>query len=173
MQWYVNRETITQHYNEQRDLGAKLLSSVCSDVKIEPIHRDILGEQLSRAFNRTPDARLDIHTGGFRKRQCAAFFDMRVRHSNASSYQNKEPQQVSQIHENEKKRQYSRRILDVEKGTFTPWFSQHRVRWGLIDRAHSLKERKAIFHSHLQDKSSCFVFSLAICSCLFKRLQEH
>lgn len=120
MQWYVNRETITQHYNEQRDLGAKLLSSVCSDVEIEPIHRDILGEQLSRAFNRTPDARLDIHTGGFRKRQCAAFFDVRVRHSNASSYQSKEPQQVSQIHENEKKRQYSRRILDVEKGTFTP-----------------------------------------------------
>ena len=119
MQWYVNRETITQHYNEQRDLGAKLLSSVCSDVEIEPIHRDILGEQLSRAFNRTPDARLDIHTGGFRKRQCAAFFDMRVRHSNASSYQNKVPQQVSQIHENEKKRQYSRRILDVEKGTLT------------------------------------------------------
>ena len=119
MQWYVNRETITQHYNEQRDLGAKLLSSVCSDVDIEPIHRDILGEQLSRAFNRTPDARLDIHTGGFRKRQCAAFFDMRVRHSNASSCQNKEPQQVSQIHENEKKRQYSRRILDVEKGTLT------------------------------------------------------
>ena len=119
MQWYVNRETITQHYNEQRDLGAKLLSSVCSDVEIEPIHRDILGEQLSRAFNRTPDARLDIHTGGFRKRQCAAFFDMRVRHSNASSCQNKEPQQVSQIHENEKKRQYSRRILDVEKGTLT------------------------------------------------------
>ena len=53
------------------------------------------------------------------------------------------------------------------------WFSQHRVRWGLIDRAHSLKERKAIFHSHLLDKSSCFVFSFAICSCLFKRFQEH
>ena len=141
MQWYVNRETITQHYNEQRDLGAKLLSSVCSDVEIEPIHRDILGEQLSRAFNRTPDARLDIHTGGFRKRQCAAFFDMRVRHSNASSYQNKEPQQVSQIHENEKKRQYSRRILDVEKGTFTPLVFTTSSAMG-IDWQSSFPQRK-------------------------------
>ena len=100
------------------------------------------GEQLSRAFNRSiNDARLDIHTGGFQKRQCAAFYDMRVRHSNASSYQNKEPQQVSQIHENEKKRQYCRRILDVEKGTFTPLVFTTSSAMG-IDWQSSFPQRK-------------------------------
>ena len=138
------------------------MSSVCSDVEIEPIHRDILGEQLSRAFNRTPDVRLDIHTGGFRKRQCAAAHT-RTRNPNRSL-----------------KYMRTRRSANIPeeylmwKREHSPlWFSQHRVRWGLIDRAHSLKERKAIFHSHLLDKSSCFVFSFAICSCLFKRFQEH
>ena len=49
-------------------------------------------------------------------------FDVRVCHPNADWYRNKEPQLVGsdRIHENEKKRQYSRRILDVERGTFTP-----------------------------------------------------
>ena len=47
-------------------------------------------------------------------------FDVRVCHPNADWYRKMEPQLVYRIHENEKKRQYSRRILDVERGTFTP-----------------------------------------------------
>ena len=31
-----------------------------------------------------------------------------------------EPQQIYRIHENEKKRLYSRSVLDIEHGTFTP-----------------------------------------------------
>ena len=31
-----------------------------------------------------------------------------------------EPQQIYRIHENEKKRLYSKRVLDIEHGTFTP-----------------------------------------------------
>ena len=35
-------------------------------------------------------------------------------------YRDLEPQQIYRLHENEKKRQYSSRVLDIEHGTFTP-----------------------------------------------------
>ena len=45
---------------------------------------------------------------------------MRVFHPNANSYRDLELQQIYRNHENEKKRLSSRRVLDVEQGTFTP-----------------------------------------------------
>ena len=45
---------------------------------------------------------------------------MRVCHPDAESYREQEPQQIYRIHENDKKRLYSRRVLDVEHGSFTP-----------------------------------------------------
>ena len=50
----------------------------------------------------------------------SAFFDVLVCHPNVVSYRDLEPQQIYRIHENEKKRLYSRRVLDIEHGTFTP-----------------------------------------------------
>ena len=50
----------------------------------------------------------------------SAFFDVRVCHPNADSYRELSPKQIFQLHENEKKRQYSRQGLEVEQGTFTP-----------------------------------------------------
>ena len=45
---------------------------------------------------------------------------MRVCQPNAVSYRDLEPQQIYRIHDNEKKRLYSERVLDIEHGTFTP-----------------------------------------------------
>ena len=45
---------------------------------------------------------------------------MRVCPLNAVSYRDLEPQQIYRIHENEKKRLYSEKVLDIEHGTFTP-----------------------------------------------------
>ena len=50
----------------------------------------------------------------------SAFFDVLVCHANVVSYRDLEPQQIYRIHENEKKRLYSRRVLDIEHGPFTP-----------------------------------------------------
>ena len=111
---------VSQRHNELRDLEADLLSIVCSDVEIEPILQDISGEQLGRGSNRAPDARLDIHARRFWENQRSAFFDMRVFHPNADSYRDLKLQQIYRNHENEKKRLYSRRVLDIEHGTFTP-----------------------------------------------------
>ena len=102
---------ITQRPNELRDLEAEFLSMVCSDVEIEPVLQDISGEHLKRGSNKAQDARLDIHACGFWERHRSAFFDVRVC----------QPQQIYRIHENEKKRLYSKRVLDIniEHGTFT------------------------------------------------------
>ena len=76
--------------------------------------------QLSRGSNRAQHARLDIRARGFWDPQSSAFFDVRVCHPNAESYRDQEPQQIYRIHENDKKQLHSRRVLDVEHGSFTP-----------------------------------------------------
>ena len=111
---------IIQRHNELRDLEADLLSMVCNDVEIEPQIQDVTGEQLSSGSNLAMEARLDIHVRGFWEQHQSAFFDIRDCHPNAESYKQPEPKQICPLHENEKKRSYSRRVLDIEHGSFTP-----------------------------------------------------
>jgi hypothetical protein len=111
---------VIQRHNELRDLQADLLGVVCNDVEVEPVLQDISGEQLNRGSNKAKDARLDIQARGFWEPQSSAFFDVRVCHPNAESYRDQDIDQIYRIHENDKKRLYSRRVLDVEHGSFTP-----------------------------------------------------
>ncbi|PFX33527.1 hypothetical protein AWC38_SpisGene1544 [Stylophora pistillata] len=111
---------IIQRHNEIRDLEAEMLRMVCTDKEREPVLQKITGEEPNRGANRVPDARLDIHARRFWDRQQSAFFDVRVCHPNADSYRELSPKQIFQLLENEKKRQYSRRVLEVEQATFTP-----------------------------------------------------
>ena len=48
------------------------------------------------------------------------FFDIRVCHPNADLYKELSPKQIYKLHEDEKKRKYASRIIEVENGTFTP-----------------------------------------------------
>ena len=80
----------------------------------------VTGEVLPRGTNKAPDARLDIRARGFWAREQSAFFDDRVCHPNADSFKNLTPKQIYKLHENDKKRLYSSRVLEVEGGTFTP-----------------------------------------------------
>ena len=111
---------IIQRHNEIRDLEAELLDMVCYDVAIEPTLQPLAGEDLNRGANTAADARLDVHCRGFWERQRAAFFDIRVCHPNADSYKELSPKQIYKLHEDEKKRKYASRIIEVENGTFTP-----------------------------------------------------
>ena len=88
---------IIQRQNEVRDLEAEMLRMVCTDVEIEPVLQEITGEEQNSGANKVPVACLD----------------------NADSYRELSPKQIFQLHDNEKKRQYSRRVLEVEQGTFT------------------------------------------------------
>ena len=44
-------------------------------------------------------------------------------HPNADSYRDLTPKQIYKKHENEKKRQYAKRVMEIEQGTFTPLVS--------------------------------------------------
>ena len=111
---------IIQRHNELRDLEAEMLRMVCNDVEVEPVLQEVTGETLNHGANKAPDARLDIHARGFWERRRSAFFHVRVCHPNADSYRDLTPKQIYKKHENEKKRQYSEKVIVIEQGTFTP-----------------------------------------------------
>ena len=112
---------IIQRHNELRDLEADLLDLVCSNVETKPALQEITRETFNSGENLACDARLDIHAGGFWDKQKSIFFYIRVCHPNADSYKDPTPEQVYRLHdENEKKRIYERRVLEVEQASFTP-----------------------------------------------------
>ena len=53
-----------------------MLRMVCNGVEIEPVLKDITGEELNREAKTAPDTRLDIVARGFCKRHRSAFFDV-------------------------------------------------------------------------------------------------
>ena len=87
------RVFVIRRHNDLRDLAADLLRMVRNDVEVEPVPHGITEEQLMKGSNRAQDTKLD---------------------------QDQEPQQIYGIHESDKKRLYSRRVLDVEDGLFMP-----------------------------------------------------
>ena len=97
------------------------LAKVCNNVQSEPRLLPLDNEDFTlRSANRSEEARLDIKAGGFWSRGVNAFFDVRVTHVNSRTNQNKTTEQIFESQENEKKRQYNQRVIDVEHGTFTP-----------------------------------------------------
>ena len=59
-------------------------------------------------------------SGGFWTPGVTAFFDVRVTHVNSRSNHCKSTATIFKEQENEKKRKYNQRVMDVEMGTFTP-----------------------------------------------------
>ena len=77
-------------------------------------------EVLPRGANKAPDVRVDIRAWSFRAREHSALFDVRVCHPNPDSYENLTPEQIYKLHEKDKKRLYSSRVFEVDRGAFTP-----------------------------------------------------
>ena len=122
---------IIQCHNKLRDLEVEMLRMVCNDVEVEPVLQDVTGETLNHGTNKALDARLDIHARGVCERQRSAFFDVRVCHPNADSYRHLTPKQTYKKHENEKKRQYAKRVMEIEQRMFTPLV--FTTRGGIVD----------------------------------------
>ena len=109
-------------HNDIRDITVDVLTEVCPSVSIEPILQPLTGEQLQyQTANTEDDARADISAQGFwGNKQQRAFFDVRVFNPLAPSYCKSSMTAVYRRNENEKRRAYEQRIIDVEHGSFTP-----------------------------------------------------
>ena len=111
----------TARHNEVRDLLAEILSETCPEVEIEPVLTPLEGEVLhGRMASTAQEARLDIKARGFWTRQQDAFFDVRVTHPKASLLSRSEIASHLRMNEGEKKNRYAQRVVEVERGSFTP-----------------------------------------------------
>ncbi|CAH3168387.1 unnamed protein product [Porites lobata] len=111
---------ITLNKQEFRD-SLRLHMTICNNVEIEPRLQPLDNERFHlRSAVTSSEARLDIKAGGFWARGVTAFFDVRVTHVNSKCYQSKPTSEVFKEQEEEKKRKYQQRVLDVEMGSFTP-----------------------------------------------------
>ena len=106
-------------HNRIRDLEAELMREVCKDVKVEPHLLPVASDNLVNGTT-TNGARLDVSGIGVWSPMEKIFLDVRVMHPNCPSYINKDIGQVYKEHERAKKRSYNERVIQIEKGTFTP-----------------------------------------------------
>ena len=111
----------TVRHNELRDLFGELLTEVCQDVRVEPCLQLLSGEVFSyRSANTAPDARANVRARAFWTRGEDAFFDVRVFHPNAQSYVDCSPASLFSRHERCKRGEHEERIVNIERGSFTP-----------------------------------------------------
>ena len=109
---------VAMRHNALRDLNADLQKEVCKDVVVEPKllpldNEDVEGTSGERAAP-------DISSRGIWSTFERTFFDVRILHPNAPSYQSLPLSSLYANHEKEKMRKYNSRVLTVEKGSFTP-----------------------------------------------------
>ena len=124
-----------------RDFNLKLLKMVCNDVQSEPMLNPIGNQRVDG--NQGEQARLDIRARGFWRSGQSNFFDVRVTNSSSSSQEQMTLKAIYRKHEQEKKRLYQDRILNVEHGTFSP----------LIYSVHGgMGPECSKFHQHLADR---------------------
>ena len=94
------------------------MKEVCRDVRVEP---QLLPDYRTNATGNTADrARLDVSARGLWSRCEKTYFDIRITHPLSPTYSQKTRVEIYQLHENEKKRKYNERIVQVEKATFNP-----------------------------------------------------
>ena len=103
-----------------RDLEANLLREAgCFNVQTEPALLPIASDTQVRG-NKADKARLDVVGVGVWGAYEKTFLDIRITHPNCPTHVNKPIEQVYVQQENEKKREYNERVLQIEKGSFTP-----------------------------------------------------
>ena len=108
-------------HNSIRDTIAGMIGEVVKDVSTEPILTPLSGEKFHRKATTTdPEARADVAARGFWSKGVKMFADIRVFNPLAPSYRSSTQKAIYKRLENEKKSKYAERIIEIEKGTFTP-----------------------------------------------------
>ncbi len=133
---------VSLRHNQVRDLEASMLTEVCKDVVVEPKLTSLSGEKfIHKSANTSEEARLDVCARGLWSTMDKTFFDVRIFHQGCPSNSKQQIKDTYKKHEDEKKRSYNARVLNVEKSTFTPLvFSTHG---GMGDEATAYHKRIA------------------------------
>ena len=111
---------IIRRHDRIRDLLAKVMNEVLLGVRIEPPLQPLTGEVLNGGSNQEEGARLDIVARDFWQVHELAFFDIKVFNPLARTYMNQSLDAAFKANETMKKNKYNNRIIQVEKGTFSP-----------------------------------------------------
>ena len=105
-------------HDNVRDFEANLLRKICNDVETEPRLQPLEGEGVNGLAG--DDARPDIRARSAWRNAQNAFFDVCITNTDCASQRHLSDEQILRIHENDKKRSYNDRIMNIEHGTFTP-----------------------------------------------------
>ena len=159
-------------HNEIRDLTAKLLTEVCSQVATEPKLQPVSSEEFSLSTANTQDgARLDIVMNGFwGERSEHAFVDIRVFNPFAPSNNTSSLPTCYKKHENIKKRAYGQCIRETEHASFTPVVLS--ATGGLAHEATFFYKRLASLLSHKWGDEYLSVMGWLRCSLSFSLLRS-
>ncbi len=112
---------VSIRHNELRDFTAEVLSEICKDVAVEPLLTPLTGEKFRyKTAIKEDQARLDVSARGVYVRGSKVFGDVKVFNPLTKAYSKQTLNGAHKSNENEKKRKYGERVLNVEHGTFTP-----------------------------------------------------
>ena len=121
---------VHMRHNHLRDLNAEMQREVCRDVVIEPNLIPLDNEELDDGTARGDKNAPDISSRGLWSNFERTFYDVRVLHPNAPSYQRTDLDKLYERHEKEKMRKYNSRVITVERGSFTPLIYTTFGGWG-------------------------------------------
>jgi hypothetical protein len=114
---------VNARHDNIRNMVCKLLKGVCRDVESEPPLQK-MSENVKKDYKKSAitkdDARPNARARGFWRDGQNAFFDVRVTNVDCASQRNSKLSTILKQHEDEKKRSYNRRIMEIEHGTLTP-----------------------------------------------------
>ena len=112
---------VIRRHNDVRDTLACMLKEVAKDVQLEPALTPLTGELFQRkSTTRDNEARCDVAARNVWTNGVNTFLDIRIFNPIAPSYRNLAPNSIYKRLESEKKGKYGERVVEVEKGTFTP-----------------------------------------------------
>ena len=110
------------HHNEVRDCLAEMAKHAgMTAVEIEKHLLPVGNFPLPLSANHAPDARMDVFCLRLWGKLQKSYIDVRVFHPGAPSYRSKALNSLYKLQEAEKKRSYGKRVIEVEKGTFSPF----------------------------------------------------
>ena len=112
---------IIMRHNRVRDITAELLKEVAMDVRTETKMTELTGEVFTHKTANTEDeARLDLAARNFWSTGNKVFCDIRIFNPLAECYRKQKLANAHSTNEKAKKREYNKRVLEVEHGTFAP-----------------------------------------------------